>query len=230
MVKLLKKNTIALFVLCALVACSSPIHKKEDNVVTSSSNSQPAPLFSFLNEDGVRQIEATGRARFDVRDRTITNAQAGVPPDFTKDVLIGKPGGADIELTLVGPEGEATTTTQTLWITHLDDGRFTEIIFFRAFHTAEDVNQELMIAIDTWGILPSKTESWKTIAIQAGVNKEKWNLGAGVGPTGLIVDMNASIKKETQVFNYIVDLDPLNYNPENIANIRSTGIGKRVVN
>ncbi|MFP3468192.1 hypothetical protein, partial [Leifsonia sp. SIMBA_070] len=64
----------------------------------------------------------------------------------------------------------------------------------------------------------------------AGESKEKWSLGNGIGPTGLIVGMNASIKDGVQVFQYTLNLDPRNYTPENIENIRSTGLSRRVVN
>lgn len=57
--------------------------------------------------------------------------------------------------------------------------------------------------------------------------KDKWSLGSGIGPTGLIIDMNASIKNGVQVFQYYVHLNPLTYNPENIESIRATGISHR---
>ncbi|WP_110471002.1 hypothetical protein [Williamsia limnetica] len=177
----------------------------------------------------MQQIQDNRRARFDLRDLTLTNEEAGVPPEFTSDVIIGNPGDPDIDLTLVGPTGEVTISAQTIWFTHLDQGRFTEIIFWRSFDTPEGAQQELAQANPRWGILPENVDTWASIAMDAGDKKEKWSLGTGIGPTGLILDMNASTKNGIQVFHYIVDLDPRNYNPINLENIRTTGIGKRVV-
>ncbi len=185
--------------------------------------------YSYLTHEGVQQIKDNRRARFDLRDHTLTNEEAGVPPESTGEVIIGNPGDPDIDLTLVGPNGEVTISTQTIWFTHLDEDTFTEIVFWRAFDTPEGAQQELAQANPRWGIRPSKVETWTGIAKDAGDEKEKWNLGSGIGPTGLIVDMNASSKNGIQVFHYIVDLDPRNYNPVNLENIRTTGIGKRVV-
>jgi hypothetical protein len=70
---------------------------------------------------------------------------------------------------------------------------------------------------------------WTSVSSRTGAEKVRRSLGTGIGPAGLIVGMNASIKNGVQVFHYIVDLDPRNYNPVNLENIRTTGIGKRVV-
>jgi hypothetical protein len=70
-----------------------------------------------------------------------------------------------------------------------------------AWATPEDARQELADATARWGILRSKVATWTSIANEAGDRKEKWNLGTGVGPTGLVVTMNASIKNGVQVFN-----------------------------
>ncbi len=195
---------------------------------TPSPNTQPE--FSVLTDDGVQQIKDTGRARFDLRDRVLTNAEAGVAPESRQEVIIGNPGDPDIQLTLVGPEGEVTISTQTIWFTHLDEHSFTEIIFFRAFDTPETAQQELNEAVTRWGILPENIEMWSSVSGKVQDDKVRRSLGTGVGATGLIVGMNASIKNGNQVFHYIVDLDPRNYNAENIANIRSTGIGRRELN
>ncbi|WP_207841841.1 hypothetical protein [Williamsia soli] len=177
----------------------------------------------------MQQIKDNRRARFDLSDRTLTNEEAGVPPESTSDVIIGNPGDPDIDLTLVGPTGEVTISTQTIWFTHLDEGRFTEIIFWRSFDTPEGAQQELAQANPRWGIHPENVEMWTSVSSRAGSEKVRRSLGTGIGPTGLIVGMNASTKNDVQVFHYIVDLDPRNYNPVNLENIRTTGIGKRVV-
>ena len=229
MVKYIKSIAVAVMTTCVLAACATPANNRESNLVTSPSRTGAQPEFSLLTNEGVQQIKDSRRARFDLRDLTLTNEEAGVPPESTGEVIIGNPGDPDIDLTLVGPTGEVTISTQTIWFTHLYEETFTEIVFWRAFDTPEGAQQELAQANPRWGIRPSKVETWTGIAKDAGDEKEKWSLGSGIGPTGLIVDMNASTKNGIQVFHYIVDLDPRNYNRFNLENIRTTGIGKRVV-
>jgi hypothetical protein len=104
--------------------------------------------YSYLTHEGVQQIKDNRRARFDLRDLTLTNEEAGVPPESTSDVIIGNPG--DPDLTLVGPTGEVTINTQTIWFTHLDEDTFPEIIFWRSFDTPEGAQQELAQANPRW--------------------------------------------------------------------------------
>jgi hypothetical protein len=229
MVKYIQSIAVAVMTTCVMAACAPPANNRESNLVASHSRSGAQPEFSLLTDAGVEQIKGSRRAGFDLRDRTLTNEEVGVPPESTSDVIIGNPGDPDIDLTLVGPIGEVTISAQTIWFTHLDQGRFTEIIFWRSFDTPEGAQQELAQANPRWGILPENVDTWASIATDAGDKKEKWSLGTGVGPTGLIVGMNASTKNDVQVFQYIVDVDPRNYNPVNLESIRTTGIGKRVV-
>ncbi|PYE14984.1 hypothetical protein DFR67_11159 [Williamsia limnetica] len=230
MVKSLQALTISALIALSTAACVSTTSGSEGSFVESIPSPNTQPEFSLLTDEGVQQIKDSGRARFDLRDRVLTNAEAGVAPESRQEIIIGNPGDPDIQLTLVGPEGEVTISTQTIWFTHLDEDSFTEIIFFRAFETIEIAKQELNESVTQWGILQENIEMWSSVSEKAQDDKVKRSLGTGVGATGLIVGMNASIKRGTQVFHYIVDLDPRNYNEENIANIRSTGIGRRVVN
>ena len=199
--------------------------------MTTTSGSPDPHEFSLLTDEGMKRIEESRHARFDLRDLMLTNTEAGLPADHKRDVIIGGAGEPDIELTFLGPEAGDTVSTQTIWITaHYRGGQFEDLIFWRSFDTQEGAQQELAQATTRWGILAENVETWNSIASRAGESKEKWSLGNGIGPTGLIVGMNASIKDGVQVFQYTLNLDPRNYTPENIENIRSTGLGRRVVN
>lgn len=149
----------------------------EARATSSEPNFAGQTGFSRLSIAGVEQIKDSRRARFDFRDLTLTNTDAGLPVDHNRDVIIGGAGKPEIEL--------------------------------------------------TWALKPRP---------RAHVSKEsrRWQgqmepgLGC-IGPTGLIIDMNASIKNGVQVFQYYVHLNPLTYNPENIESIRATGISHRPV-
>lgn len=216
--------------LIGIVAACTVTTDNKETPVTSTSGPSGQPEFSILTDSGVSQIKDSRRARFDFRDLTLTNAEAGLPPDHTQDVIIGGVGKPEIKLTLVGPDAEETTTTQTIWIVHIDEDQFTYLTFWRSFDSPEDAREELAQATTRWGIRPSKVETWSSVVKDAGEGKEKRNLGSGVGPTGLIVDMNASIKNGVQVFQYFVILGKNSYNPENLESIKTTGIGSRAPN
>ncbi|ORM30512.1 hypothetical protein [Williamsia sp. 1135] len=129
-------------------------------------------------------------------------------------------------MTLVGPDGEETTTTQTIWTVHFGVAgkfKFDYLTFWRAFYSAEAAQQELSAVTARWGIHPDSVTTWNSIAANAGDQKEKFSLGSGVSPTGLVIDMNASTENGVQVFQYFVDLDERRYTPENLASIRATG-------
>lgn len=228
------KSARALTILATLIgivaACTVTTDNKE-TPVTSTSGPSGQPEFSLLTDSGVEQIKDSRRARFDFRDLTLTNAEVGLPSDHTQDVIIGGAGEPDVELTLVGPDAEETVRTQTIWVANSRDGQFNYITFWRSFSSPEDAQQELAEISARWGILPANVDSWTEIAANARKDKkEKQNLGSGIGPTGLIIDLNASIKNGVQVFQYFVLLNARNYTPENIENIRTTGIGKIVAN
>ena len=226
----LRAIAIAIALICMVPACTVTKVDQEARAISSEPNLLGQPGFSRLSTSGVKQIKDSRSARFDFRDLTLTNAEAGLPADYNRDVIIGGAGKPDIELTFLGPEAQATVSTQTIWITtYFRGGRFEDLIFWRSFDTTEGAQHELAQATARWGILPENVDTWTHIASKADDGKEKWSLGSGIGPTGLIIDMNASIKNGVQVFQYYVHLNPLTYNPENIESIRTTGISHRPV-
>lgn len=230
MVKVRTFSIISVFITCLLVACSAPEDNEGSAAVTSNSNTDPRPQFSQLSDGGVRQIRGSRTARFNLRDLTITNEEAGVPLDSQREVIIGNPGDPDIQLTLVGPNSEELVAVQTMWFTHhLAKSRFSEIIFWRHFDNPDLAHAELREGVQRWGFHPDKVDSWIETARTTGGEKEKSSLGSGIGPSGLIVDINASRENAVEVLQYTVDLDPRDYNTANIDAIRTTGRSTRTV-
>lgn len=85
--------------ICLVPACTVTKVDPEARATSSEPNFAEQTGFSRLSIAGVEQIKDSRRARFDFRDLTLTNTDAGLPVDHNRDIIIGGAGKPEIELT-----------------------------------------------------------------------------------------------------------------------------------
>ena len=180
------------------------------------------PEFSLLTEAGINQIKESRHARFDLRDHTLTKADVGFDPPVDKGPMVGNASSPELTLEFLGPTGTETVTTRTFMVPSLSKNEPYELIaFWRDFDNPADANTELLAGIERWGFLPAKIQNWITNTGDG--EDDKAVLGMGVGPAGLVVEVEARLKNGHQLLRYMVHLTPDLYTPEAQANIRQFG-------
>lgn len=179
-----------------------------------------------LDSDGIEQIEQTGAARLDLRDRELTREEVGLPPGRLGPI-VGRPGGDTIDLTLVGPEGEETVSTATFGATFLSTrDTATNVTWFESYETEADAFEALDAATERWGLRQEAIANWRETLALGG--EQEVSLPLGVSPTGLVTQVTVRGEQGAgQTHQWAVLLRPRYYTPEALDAIRRTGDAPR---
>ncbi|HWS32292.1 MAG TPA: hypothetical protein VN408_06060 [Actinoplanes sp.] len=204
----------ALLTVVLLAGC---IHRPGKEAPTLGPNE-----FSRLDEAGIAQIKEHRFARFDLRDGTLLPEDVGLPE--TSSPIIGDPRDPEITVELVGPDGTETITTRTLGVS--PSKRHGSIQFFRA--PADRTAAAALLREDekVWGIQAGRVDSWLAATADPTVGQDqryKTVLGEGVGRSGLVGSVEASVKNGTESHLIFVLLGSYLYTPEALAIIRAKG-------
>lgn len=181
---------------------------------------------SRLDSDGIEQIEETGAARFDLRDRELTRAEVGLRPGRLGPI-VGRPGGDTIDLTLVGPDGEETVSTATFGATFLStQDTATNLTWFESYDTEAEALEALDGAVERWGLRQEAIANWRETLALGG--EQEVSLPLGVSPTGLVTQVTVRGEQGAgQTHQWAVLLRPRYYTPEALDAIRRTGDAPR---
>lgn len=181
---------------------------------------------SRLDSDGIEQIEETGAARFDLRDRELTRDEVGLAPGRLGPI-VGRPGGDPVELTLVGPDGEETVTTSTFGATFLSTrDTATNLTWFESYDTEADAFEALHAAVERWGLRQEAIASWRETLALGG--EQEVSLPLGVSGSGLVTQVTVRGEQGGgQTHQWAVLLRPRYYTPEALEAIRRTGDAPR---
>ncbi|WP_306356295.1 MULTISPECIES: hypothetical protein [unclassified Nocardia] len=201
--------------LLSTAACSTP-----------SSQEEPVPStteFSHLTPAGIEQIKQTGHARFDLRNRELTKAAAGMEGQ-TMGPIIGGPDQPMITLEFLGPDRTETVETNTIGFvsTGPAEAPYDEIVFFRPLDTAQQANDELREGITRWGFNAGKVDLWEENSREESDYQQV--VSSGIGPSGLVVTVEAYLKHGKPLLRYMVHLEPYLYTPQALEDIRKTGV------
>ncbi|SUD47910.1 Uncharacterised protein [Nocardia otitidiscaviarum] len=179
--------------------------------------------FAQLTPAGIERIKQTGHARFDLRNRELTKAAAGMEGQ-AMGPIIGGPDQPMITLELLGPNRTETVETNTIGFvsTGSAGAPYDEIVFFRPFDTAQQANDELREGITRWGFNAGKIELWEQNS--RGESDYQQVVSSGIGPSGLVVTVEAYLKRGKPLLRYMVHLEPHLYAPQALEDIRTTGI------
>ncbi|WP_282782592.1 hypothetical protein [Nocardia sp. CC201C] len=179
--------------------------------------------FSQLTPAGIERIKQTGHARFDLRNRELTKAATGMEGQ-TMGPIIGGPDQPMITLELLGPDRTETVETNTIGFvsTGPAEAPYDEIVFFRPLDTAQQANAELREGVTRWGFNTRKVDLWEENS--RGESDYQQVVSSGIGPSGLVVTVEAYLKSGKPLLRYMVHLEPYLYAPQALEDIRKTGI------
>lgn len=207
---------LALAVAAALGACTT----SED---TDPDRRDEAPVSnSPLDRDGVQQVEESGRARFDLRDLTLTRSDVGLPEN-RMGPIVGRPGGREIELVLRAPEGEEQIATSTFSATFFSSADTADsVTWFESYDTEEEGLAALDDAVERWGLPREAVANWRQTLARGG--EQEVSLTPGVSRSGLVTQVTARGERGGgQTHQWAVLLDPRYYEPDALERIRSSG-------
>lgn len=205
----------ALLTVAFLAACTSSPGKEAPTLGPSE--------FSRLDSAGIAQIHEHRFARFDLRDGTLLPQDVGLPTD-TAGKIIGDPSKPEITVELVGPVGTETITTRTLDV--MPGERNATITYFRDPVDRDSAAALLRDERTVWGIRAQDADTWlAAIADPAVGRSERYKsvIGDGVGRSGLVASVEASVKDGLETHQVFVHLGSYLYTPEALEIIRSTG-------
>lgn len=206
-------TTLILLVL-TIGACATPPDKEEP--VPDSSE------FSQLTSAGIAQIKQTQQARFDLRNRELTKAAVGLAGTTMGPII----GGADkpmISLELLGPDRTETVETNTIGFVSTGSAEepFEEIVYFRPLDTPQQGVNELRAGITRWGFNAEGIDWWEKNT--QGKSDYQQVVSMGIGPSGLVMEVEAKLQHGKPLLRYIVHLKPRLYTEQALNDIRSTG-------
>lgn len=199
--------------LLTVVACVAPEHKQEPPAAASE--------FSQLTKAGIARIEKTRHARFDLRNHELTKAAVGLEGESMGPII----GGARkpmITLELLAPNRTETVETNTMGFVSTGTEPYGEIVFFRPLDTPEQANTELREGITRWGFNADNVRQWEENTRDKA--DDQLVVSMGIGPSGLVVSVEAYLKKGKALLRYMVHLEPYLYAPQALDDIRRTGI------
>lgn len=200
----------------ALLAACTPAPREEAPTLGPNE-------FSRLDEAGIAQIKDHHFARFDLRDGTLLPEDVGRPAD-SGGTFVGGPKDPEITVELVGPDGTETIRTQTLGVS--PSRRHASIEFLRT--PADRAAAATLLREDqqVWGIPVQDVDSWLAATADPAVGRDSRYttvLGDGVGRSGLVASVEASVKNGAESHLIFISLGSYLYTPEALAIIRSTG-------
>lgn len=177
--------------------------------------------FSLLTREGVDAIQEAGRARFDLRERTITRKAVGLETGRLGPV-VGGAGEPDLTLELVAPERTEEVRTSTFSVTFTgNDDRASTVTWFEAYDTDTESQEALKRAVERWGLPADQPAAWRQ-ASETG--EEELTLRAGVAPSGLASSLTVRrTSSGGQTHQWMLLLRPGLYTPESLEQIRRTG-------
>ncbi|MCP9619919.1 hypothetical protein FOH10_07435 [Nocardia otitidiscaviarum] len=178
--------------------------------------------FAQLTPAGIEQIKQTGHARFDLRNRELTKAAAGMEGQIMGPI-IGGPDQPMITLELLGPNRTETIEANTIGFVSSGPAEepYQEIVFFRPLDTPEQANGELREGITRWGFNAENVRLWEENT--SGKSDYQQVVSMGLGPSGLVVEVEAYLQQGRPLLRYIVHLEPYLYTPQALEEIRTTG-------
>lgn len=216
-------RTLLVVGLIALTGCTNTTPEKEGPVTTPDG-------FSRLDAAGVEQIQNTREARFDLRDLRLTKEDVGLGADRLGP-QVGKPGGPELELTLLGPEGTEKVTTSTFMVTFFSTSPTAQLVtWFESHRTRAEGDRALGAAVDHWGLPPDTVDNWQEtvklasrgpFADTSGTTRTSY--GPGLAESGLVGEVTVSTKpdREGETIQYQVLLDPKYYTKESLQRLRA---------
>ncbi|WP_459961089.1 hypothetical protein [Nocardia sp. IFM 10818] len=197
-------------------ACSTPSSKEEPM--------PPSSEFSQLTDAGVAQIKRTRHARFDLRNHELTKAAVGLEGQDRGPII----GGADqpmISLELLGPDQAETVETSTImFLSPSADKPYAGIVYWRSFETPQECLEELRDDITRWGLNAKRVDMWEENS--QGESDYQQVVSMGVGRSGLVISVEAYLKRGKPLLKYDIYLEPEYYTPEVQQTIRATGFSK----
>ncbi|GAA4964658.1 hypothetical protein [Actinoplanes utahensis] len=206
----------ALLTVVLLAACTPTPEKKGPTLGPGE--------YSRLDDAGIAQIEEHRFARFDVRDGTLLPTDVGLAADDTSGPIIGDPSKPEMTVEIVGPHGTETITTRTLSVQPGE--RSASIRFFRDPVDRAASAARLREDQTVWGIQAKTVDYWLAATADPTVGQDrpyKAVLGEGVGRSGLVGSVQASLKNGVEIHDVLILLGAHLYTPEALKIIRSTG-------
>lgn len=206
----------ALLAAIALGACATTSDTEPDRRDEATVSNSP------LDREGVQQIEDSGSARFDLRDRKLTRADVRLPED-RMGPIVGRPGGREIDLVLEMPEGKETVATSTFSATFFSSADAADsVTWFESYDTEAAGLAALDDAVERWGLPREAVATWREAVASGG--EQEVSLTPGVSPSGLVTQVTARGEKGGgQTHQWAVLLDPRYYEDGALERIRETG-------
>lgn len=206
-----------MMLLLTAAACSAPSSKEEPLPSTTE--------FSQLTPAGIEQIKTTRHARFDLRNHDLTKSSVGTEGETMGPII----GGADqpmITLELLGPDRTETVETNTIAVVSTGPASepYEDIVFWRSLDTPQQANEELRDGITRWGFNPARVSRWEENSQSQSDYRQVVSMG--IGPSGLVMEVEAYLQAGKPLLRYIVHFEPRLYTPEVLDRIRSTGLSR----
>lgn len=181
---------------------------------------------SRLDREGVQRIEETGRAVLDLRDREVTRADVGLG-ERELGPVVGRPGGDPITLVLETPEGSEEVRTSSFSVAFNEPGGpASYVTWFEGFDSDEQAFVALDGAVERWGIPAADVRRWRDRSAEGasgGGARPSMALGPGLGPSGLVAEVEARAGRTGQTLQYSLLLDDRVYTPETMQRWRRGG-------
>lgn len=206
----------AALLLLTVAACGAPELQEEPTSTTSE--------FSQLTKAGIERIKKNRHARFDLRNHELTKAAVDLDG---QDIgpIIGRAGQPMITLELIGPEQTETIETSTImFLSNGADKPYEGIVWWTSFDEPQQCLTELRNDITRWGLSVEGVDWWERNT--QGKTDYKQVVSMGVGRSGLVVDVEARLKRGHCLLKYDIYLEPRYYTPEVQDIIRRTGFSR----
>ncbi|WP_178994690.1 hypothetical protein [Paenarthrobacter nitroguajacolicus] len=180
--KSLKAAIGALALSLALAACSGAV----------SGNQTTAPdagEFDTLTSAGAERITSQGTAKLDMTKGKLEKEAVGLPADAAKGPLIFAQDGREIEISIAGPQGTVTGSSDTLkFATDSARSDFKEVTFYHRFDKWEDLEKDVRDAVSRYGLDADDAEYWLQNVNKTSSSVDLFNHSLGPGTsTGLAV-------------------------------------------
>lgn len=180
--------------------------------------------YSRLDDAGVKQIEASQIAKFDLRTGTTTLDALGLTARQLGPA-IGGPSDPDLVLVLDGPKGRDVVVTRTMMFAVIGKVYLNSLTFWRQADTLDEAIDELRQGITRWGYRQQDVHGWAEGVSQQPGKEDKAVVAYGVSPSsGLVTSVEVNYKPDKPiVLQYTVYTTKSVYDPRNLEAIRTTG-------
>jgi hypothetical protein len=213
----------ALLVVAVLAGCGLVgAHDRKDVSELMSMIDQVG--YCRLDEVGVKEIEATQIAKFNLRSGTETLAAVGLV-GRQLGPAIGGPSKPELVLALDGPKGRDVAITRTIMV-GIDDlkGTLNDITFWRKADTLYAAIDEVRQGIQRWGYFHKDVDGWAEGVTEDRTKDDKAVVSYGVSPAGLMTSVEVNYEPSRPVvLQYVVYIAKWVYDPRNLESVRTTG-------